>query len=204
MKTALFFKAEMQECDHFCFFVVTALFLLIISGCSSSATPYTYVRKNHDQSVVKKVAVLSFYNNTKSTEANKIVRGAFVANLVGMRKFKVEFPGNIKSFLISERIIVRTGVDLNTINLMGRRLGVDAVIIGRIEEFVGINGKKRDVVPVVSISARMVHVQTGKILWMAQHRRTGDDYLKVIDFGKVRSVGELTRKVVLEMIETMP
>jgi len=185
-------------------FIFLLLILGFISGCSLSATPHAYVRKNHDQSVVKKVAVLSFYNNTKSAEANKIVRGAFVANLVGMRKFKVEFPGNIKSFLIGERIVVRTGVDLNTINLMGRRLGVDAVIIGRIEEFVGINGKKRDVVPVVSISARMVDARTGEILWMAQHRRTGDDYLKVIDFGKVRSVGELTRKVVGEMIETMP
>jgi len=185
-------------------FIFLLLILGFISGCSSSATLYTYVRKNHDQPVVKKVAVLSFYNNTKSAEANKIVTGAFIANLVGMRKFKVEFPGNIKSFLISERIIVRTGANLNTIKLMGRRLGVDAVIIGRIEEFVGMNGKKKDVVPVVSISARMVHVQTGKILWMAQHRRTGDDYIKVLDFGKVRAVGELTRKVVLEMIETMP
>jgi TolB-like protein len=137
-------------------------------------------------------------------EANKIVTGSFVASLVKMRKFKVEFSGNIKNFLVSERIIVRTGVDLNTIKLMGRRLGVDAVIMGRIEEFVGMEEKKRGVIPVVSISARMVDVRTGKILWMAQHRRTGDDYIKVLDFGKVRSVGELTKKVVLEMIETMP
>ena len=184
------------------------IFLLVImgfiSGCSSSATPYTYVRKNHDQPVVKKVAVLSFYNNTKISEASKIVTGAFVANLIKIRKFKVEFPGNIKSFLVGERIIVRTGVDLNTIKLAGKRLGVDAVIIGRIEEFVGIEEKKGGVVPVVSISSRMVDARTGKILWMAQHRRTGDDYIKVLDFGKVRSVGELTGKMVLEMIETMP
>lgn len=185
-------------------FIFLLVILGFISGCFSSGTPYTYVRKNHDQPVVKKVAVLSFYNNTKSAGASKIVTGAFVANLVGMRKFKVEFPGNIKSFLLGERIIVRTGVDLNTIELMGRKLGVDAVILGRIDEFVGMEEKKRDVVPVVSISSRMVDARTGKILWMAEHRRSGDDYIKVLDFGKVRSVGELTRKVVLEMIETMP
>lgn len=184
--------------------VVLILGLGFISGCSSSAIPYTYIRKNHDQPVVKKVAVLSFYNNTKIAGASKIVTGAFVANLVGMRKFKVEFPGNIKSFLVGQRIIVRTGVDLNTIKLMGRKLGVDAVIIGRIDEFVGMEEKKRGVVPMVSISSRMVDARTGKILWMAEHRRSGDDYIKVLDFGKVRSVGELTRKVVLEMIETMP
>ena len=185
-------------------FIFLLVILGFISGCSSSGAPHTYIRKTHDQPAVKKVAVLSFYNNTKITEASKIVTGAFVANLVGMRKFKVEFPGNIKSFLVGERIIVRTGVDLNTIKLMGRKLGVDAVIIGRIDEFVGMEKKKRGVVPMVSISSRMVDARTGKILWMAQHRRTGDDYIKVLDFGKVRSVGELTRKMVLEMIETMP
>lgn len=185
-------------------FIFLLVILGFISGCSSSGTPYTYARKNHDEPVVKKVAVLSFYNNTKSAGASKIVTGAFISNLIKTRKFKVEFSGNIKSFLVSERIIVKTGVNLDTIKLMGRRLGVDAVILGRIDEFVGMNKKKRDVVPVVSISSRMVDARTGKILWMAQHRRTGDDYIKVLDFGKVRSVGELTRKVVLEMIETMP
>lgn len=185
-------------------FIFLLVILEFISACSSATTPYAYVRKNHDQPGVTKVAIFSFHNNTMIAEASKIVTGAFVASMVKTKKFKVEFPGNIKSFLVSERIIVRTGVDLDTIRRMGRRLGVDAVIMGRIEEFVGIEEKKRGVIPVVSISSRLVDVRTGKILWMAQHRRTGDDYIKVLDFGKVRSVGELTKKVVLEMIETMP
>ena len=185
-------------------FIFLLVILEFISACSSATTPYAYVRKNHDQPGVKKVAIFSFHNNTMIAEASKIVTGAFVASLVKTKKFKVEFPGNIKSFLVSERIIVRTGVDLDTIKRMGKRLGVDAVIMGRIEEFVGMEEKKRGVIPVVSISSRLVDVRTGKILWMAQHRRTGDDYIKVLDFGKVRSVGELAKKVVLEMIETMP
>ena len=185
-------------------FIFLLVILEFISACSSATIPYAYVRKNHDQPGVKKVAIFSFHNNTMIAEASKIVTGAFVASLVKTKKFKVEFPGNIKSFLVNERIIVRTGVDLDTIKRMGRRLGVDAVIMGRIEEFVGMEEKKRGVIPVVSISSRLVDVRTGKILWMAQHRRTGDDYIKVLDFGKVRSVGELTKKMVLEMIETMP
>ncbi len=185
-------------------FIFLLVILEFISACSSATTPHAYVRKNHDQPGVKKVAIFSFHNNTMIAEASKIVTGAFVASLVKTKKFKVEFPGNIKSFLVNERIIVRTGVDLDTIKRMGRRLGVDAVIMGRIEEFVGMEEKKRGVIPMVSISSRLVDVRTGKILWMAQHRRTGDDYIKVLDFGKVRSVGELTKKVVLEMIETMP
>lgn len=189
--------------DHFCLFVWIALFLFLGSSCSHSA-PSVYVRNGSYQLLVGKVAVFPFYNKANNARASTVVTGAFVESLVQRGQFRVEFPGNIRNFLVSNRIIVRTGVDVNTIKLMGKRLGVNAVIIGRVDEFVGMDEKKKNVVPVVSISARMVDAQTGKILWMAEHRRNGDDYIKVLDFGKIRSVGALTKKVVGEMIQTMP
>jgi TolB-like protein len=173
-----------------------------IAACHSS--PNAYVRKDYDASRLRKVAVFSFHNDTKVPEASKVVTGAFLAGLVEGGKFQVEFPGNVRSFLVSERIIVRTGLDLDTIKLMGKRLGVDAVVLGQVVEYVGADEERRGVVPTVSISSRMVDAQTGEILWMAQCRRTGDDYIKVLDFGKIRSVGALTKKVVGEMIETIP
>ena len=185
-------------------FLCMLLVLGLIPGCFSSTTPYTYVRKNYEQPAVKKVAILPFYNNTKIARASKIVTGAFIANLVEMKRFKVEFSGNIRNFLINRRIIVRTGVDLDTIKLMGKRLGIDAVILGQIEEFTEMNGKKEGATPVVSISSRMVDTRTGKILWMAQYRKTGDNYTKILDFGKVRSASKLTGKMISEMIKTMP
>ena len=185
----------------------TKLKILIVSmvcfftACSSA--PYNYNRKGFDRPGINKVAVFPFYNNTKIVGAGKIVTGIFISNLVQTGRFKVEFPGSVKCFLINERIIVRTGVDLDTIKLMGKRLGVEAVILGRVEEFTGVDDKKRDVDCVVSISARMVDTMTGEILWMTQHRRTGEDYTIVIDFGRVRSVSTLVKNVVAEMIKTM-
>ena len=178
------------------------LSVIMISACVSR--PNAYVRDDYDASGVRKLAVFSFHNNTKIPEAGDMVTGAFLAGLVDSRKFQVEFPGNIRSFLVSERIIVRTGLDLDTIKLMGQRLGVDAVVLGQVEEYVGAEEERSGVVPTVSVSSRMVDAKTGEILWMAQYRRTGDDYIKVLDFGKVRSVGALTKKVVGEMIETIP
>jgi len=182
--------------------LIILLPVMLISACLSS--PNAYVRTDYDASGVQKVAVFSFHNNTRIPEAGDVVTGAFLAGLVEGGRFQVEFPGNIRSFLVSERIIVRTGLDLDTIKLMGQRLRVDAVILGQVEEYVGAEAERRGVVPTVSISARMVDAQTGEILWMAQYRRTGDDYIKVLDFGKIRSVGALTKKVVGEMIETIP
>lgn len=186
------------------FFLLISLFLVVCPGCYSRPGPNSYLRPGTDQSKIDKVAVFPFHNNTQVSEASSIVTKAFIADLFEKKKLKVEFPGNIRSFLVSKRIIVRTGVDLETIKLMAKRLGVDAVILGEVDEYIGVDDRKKAVIPVVSVRSRMVDGRSGKILWMAQHRRIGNDYIKVLDFGKVRSVAALTRKVVGEMIQTMP
>ncbi len=187
-----------------CFsFLFIPMLLFMPLGCSHPG-PNVYASRGYGQAKVRKIAVFPFRNNTKAAEASKMVTAAFMAGLVETRRFQVEFPGTVRSFLVSERIIVRTGVDLNTISVMSKRLGVDAVILGQVEEYVGAEKAGGDALPVVSISSRMVDSETGRIMWMAQHRRTGDDYTKILDLGRVRSVGALARNVVGEMIETMP
>ncbi len=181
-----------------------SLFLVACPGCYFLSGPDSYQRTGIDKSKIKKVAVFSFHNNTQVGEASSIVTEAFIAGLFERREFKVEFPGNVRAFLVNERIVVRTGVNLQTIKLMAKRLQVDAVVLGEVDEYIGVDDRKKAVVPLVSIRSRMVDGRSGRILWMAHHRRTGDDYIKVLDFGKVRSVAALTRKVVGEMIETMP
>lgn len=180
------------------------LFLVACPGCCFLSGPNSYLRPGIDKSKIKKVAVCTFHNNTQVTEAGNIVTDAFIAGLFERKGFKIEFPGNVRSFLVSERIIVRTGIDLQSVRFMAKRLGVDAVILGEVDEYKGVEEREKAVIPAVTIRSRMVDGQSGKILWMAQHRRTGNDYVKVLDFGKVRSVAALTRKVVNEMIETMP
>ena len=83
-----------------CFFLSLVLCSLsfVLCACSHSG-PNAYVRKEFDQSQIRKVAVFPFYNNTKVAEASKIVTGAFIAGLVDTRRFQVEFPGNIKARL---------------------------------------------------------------------------------------------------------
>ena len=185
-------------------FSLISLLLFACSGCHSLSSPNSYQRTGIDKSKIDKVAVVSFHNNTPVTEASSMVTDAFIAGLFERKKFKVEFPGNVRAFLINQRIVVRTGVDLQTVKLMAKRLGVDAVILGEVDEYIGVDDKKKSVIPLVSIRSRMVDGSSGKILWLAHHRRTGDDYIKVLDFGKVRSVAALTRKVVDEMIRSMP
>jgi len=187
------------------FWVIVTIFCVSGSwiGCSYSG-PDTYVRADYDGSYVKRVAVLPFYNTSQVTGASKIVTSVFIAGLVKSGKYEVEFPGNVKDFLVKERVIARSGVDLETIRLMGKRLNVDAVFLGQVEEYVGSREGQEGVVPVISINARLVDATSGKILFMSHHEKTGNDTITVLDFGKVRSIGELVKKVTEEMVVMMP
>ncbi len=177
--------------------------LLFCCGCLH-AGPQIYVRTDYDGSHIKKVAVLPFYNRSQTSGAGKIVTSVFIAGLVNSGRYEVEFPGNVKDFLVKERIIARTGVDLDTIRLMGKRLDVDGVFLGQVEEYVGSQAGRKGVVPMVSINARLVDAKSGKILFMSHHEKSGNDYISVLDFGKIRSVGELVKRVTQEMVHMMP
>lgn len=184
----------------FCF----GLSLAVCSGCNTLTEPYSFVDTVTDTSSIRKVAVFPFQNNTTSSQASSVVTNAFIAELFQKKKYRIEFPGNVRSFLLGERILIRDGLDLETIDMIARRLEVDAVIVGEVDEFIGLDDRTRSVVPVVAVRSRMVAGGSGRILWMAQHERKGDDYIKVLDLGKIRSVAALARRVVGEMIDSMP
>jgi len=186
----------------FFYFLCALLVFLGQVGCSHCDSN-VFIRKDYARARVRRVAVFPFYNETKNIQASKIVTGVVIAALLEKEKFQVEYPGNVINFLIKERIIVRDKIDLDTIKLMGKRLGVDAVILGRVEEFSGMEEMKTRAVPLVAISLRMLDARTGKILYMARLRRTGNDYITIIDFGKIRSVGALVKKVVGELIDKL-
>lgn len=177
------------------------LMALIISGCGSSNIPGVYLSNNPPK--IKKIAVLPFDNISGRGDAGKIVCNVFITELFRSNRYQVEEPGNIAQFMVHERIRVIGEMEQEKIKLLGRRFAVDAVIVGVVEEFDdGLNGGFTPV-PLLSLSVRMIETKEGKIVWSAQNKRKGTDYVLVFDAGEVRSVVSLTKKVVAEMIETM-
>jgi TolB-like protein len=175
---------------------------LFLAGCADR--PHAFAEPRPAGTGVIRVAVLSFRNDTEAPEASRVVTGSFIAGLVKAGGYKVEFPGNVRNFLIRERVIVREGADLKTLALMAERLGVDAVVMGQVEEYAGSEDIRKATTPTVRICARMADTRTGRILFMGRHGRSGDDYRTVLDFGAVHSVAQLSQRVVEELIAKMP
>lgn len=177
--------------------ILLSIFVFCLAA-SCAALPKS-VSKEHVLQI-RKIAVLPFNNITANKNAGQVVAKIYVTELFKTGKFLVEEPGNIRQFMIQERIETIGEVELDRLKILGRRLGVDAVVVGTVEEF---EEYSRDGVPVVSITARMVESASGRVIWSAQNKRRGDDYILVFEFGEVRTVTVLTERVVKEMVDTI-
>lgn len=182
------------------FNLVLTFFLipLLIVGCAASSRE---VLSPHVSKKAKKVAILPFYNISGYRDAGKVVANIFVTEMFKMDRFDVEETGNIVQFMIQERMDTIGEIEVERLKILGKRLDVDAVMTGTVEEFAEAGGAYS--VPIVSIAARMIESNTGKLIWSGQNKRKGDDYIIILDLGEVRSLTALAQKVVREMIDTI-
>ncbi len=188
----------------------TLAVFIIISGCTHFGSGVVggtlpavkkAAKENIDvgEVVVKKVAVIPFFNISGSRDAGTIVADIYVTELFNDERYKIEEPGNVRQFVIQEGILNLGELSLDRIAILGRRLGVDGVFIGTIEEY----ATGRFGVPVVSMNVRLVESDTGRVVWSARHKRTGDDYVIVFDFGRVSTPPMLAQKMTKEMLKTL-
>lgn len=173
--------------------------LPFLAGCGSNL--FAYRAADLEQYNIEKVAVFPMHNKAGYLEAGSIATNALITALSNYTDYTIEFEG--LSFLIRERIIIRGDVDLETLRRIHHQLGVDAVMIGDIEEYEVIKGRKRQI-PVVSMSLRMLEARSGRILYMGHLRKRGDDSELVLGFGRVNSPGELTRRITAELVKRIP
>jgi len=187
----------------YCSIAIFILCLFFLSGCFFLPSPNRFLKNDFEEYKIRRIAVLPFYNGSTTKAAGEIVTKAFIEELYDSGKFEIEFPGNVKKFIIGERIIIRKGIGADHIKLVGERLNVDAIIIGCVKKYES-EGKKNAQIPVISVDARMIYADSCSILWLGDNYRRGDDYETFFGIGRIRSLADLSRRVVKELIDTIP
>lgn len=181
------------------------LFFLVIifGGCGGSTIKYVNPTANF--SYIKKVAVLPFNNLSDDRYAGERVRSALIVDLMSRGSFEVLEQGEVTKVLgvLFREAGVEEGravpVDKDTLKLIGEKMGVQAVILGSVDEYSsGYGGGS-----VVSVSIRMLDAGSGIILWQAQSTATGRSvWRKLIGIEEVDR-SELTRNVVKHALDTL-
>ena len=178
--------------------IIPVIFLL---SCSSS--PHFFLRESEKFPLIKKVAVLPFKNITNRSEAGKVITNIFIHELFNRNIYNIEEMGIIRNFFVRQRIRTKGEIDLDTVSMLGGQLGIDAVFLGVVEEYYQEAAGKGVISPKIGLSVRMLSAKDGAILWKCYHHREGDDYIIILNLGKVRSIDLLAQKMIREMIDTI-
>lgn len=183
------------------------LLLLVLSattGCAGRGGGLeSFSRENIDIGFVKSIAVLPLENNSKDEYAPERVRNITMTQLLGRGIFDVVDKGVVDSLLHEEAIDPGKPLDRQALQRLGQRLNIQAVMLGTID--LADEGRKGSVVyPELSVTLRLLEVESGLVIWQASGNESGDSVWRRL-FG-LASVGsfELTLTLIDKMLATIP
>ena len=123
---------------------------------------------------VTRLAVLPFENQTPALRAGAAATDLVVSELVAAGRFAVMEPSETADLIRRESLDPGDATRLLSAQRLGRLLGVSHVLQGAVVEYRYKPGLSET--PVVGITARVVEVATGDVVWTASHARSGSTW----------------------------
>jgi TolB-like protein len=183
----------------------TMVLLLVISVAGCAGSVIRYVNPEANFSYIKKVAILPFNNMSDDRFAGERVRNTLTVDLLSRGTFDVMERGEVSKVM---GLVLRAAgfeegrvleVDKETLKLLGEKLGVQAVILGSVDEYAGRGGSRN----VVSLSIRMLDTSSGIVLWQANSTVSGASTWKKIVGIEESDRSTITRKAVKRALDTL-
>jgi len=154
----------------------------LVSCFVSACAPRIAIREEYDFSRVKRVGVLDFVNYLEFENSGSAVADEFVRQLI-LQGFDVIERNRLSDILRERRLAERKIIEPSRAKEIGKILGVDAIVTGTVTKYLPDHKdivyvrdeqgeEKWDIVVFdaeVSISARMIDVDTGLIIWSGSY-----------------------------------
>lgn len=157
--------------------ILLSIAVMSISGCGGATTrmftkpiaespPVAYEEWGPNRNV----AVMPFVNVSKDKDAGLKCRELFIAELYISGAFEdIVDEGEMLEVMRKLKIRETDALGKDTIKTLGDNLGVQALIFASVEEYTERSSKSAT----FAISARMVDVETGEILWLGNSSQEG-------------------------------
>ena len=183
--------------------VVLSVVVGILGGCASKTVVEQFTREDVDISYITKVAVLPFENHTKDEFAAQRMRDITITQVLAMRLFDVVDKGVVDSALSDFAIEPEKPIDSPILRRLGKRLGVDAFIMGEVND-VGEDRRGSMSFPTVSLTMRLVDSKAVLVLWRASGHKSGYSTLSRLLGIAPKDAFEVSLELVREMLMTIP
>ncbi len=181
------------------------ILILYVSGCSG-ASAVRYVNPDANFSYIRKIAILPFNNMSGDKFAGEKIRDTLSIEVMSRQVFDVVEQGEVRKAL--NAILPETGaeagmtveVDNEMLKLIGEKLGVQAVMLGSVDDYSGGSYGKGGA---VSISLRMLDTSSGIVLWQSKVSVQGQSmWRKLMGFDEV-GTAKLTLKAIRIALSTL-
>jgi hypothetical protein len=143
------------------------------------------------------VAVMPFYNKSKSSKAGEILALRFVRQMVKNKSFLVLEPGIVRQKLLNFRTIMLDGPSKEDMQSFFINVGADLVLMGRVMEY-------QEGSPKLEFEVQVYDGKSGSMAWTSWSYNEGNDAVVAFNWQRVINAGDLASKmaksVVMDMI----
>ncbi len=180
--------------------VIIGVFLAVATCLSCSSSPLlVQKKKEYAGNGVCRAAILPFVNASRFDQGDVVFQRIFATQMSGATGIDIVAEGDVRKLYAELRIYPNTFPDIEQLRVLGSRLKADLLIGGRVvemEEKMGGNF----VNPVLSVDMQTYDGRSGEILWTTYHRREGKEFRKVMHFGLVNTITQLSRIMADEIV----
>ena len=149
--------------------------------------------------ILKDISILPFENLSESPVATKIISELIKKELKNNGRMFVTMDDAVEEFLAKRRIRYTGGVTRLAVREMGKVLGVNAVLVGSINQFYEANGRIN-----VAVTARLVNTIDGSVIWANTVSYTERDFVGLLGLGLITSVDVLSSRVAKDLVKGIP
>lgn len=171
----------------------------LTGGCVSSSPSPEIQQLTKPAAPICRIAVLPFINHTDYLQGDVIFYRIFVAELNRRGGFSVVQEGDIRQIFRQMKLSPKDAPGHEQMMILADRLAVDAVISGEIVTMHEEQGSK-ETQPQLAVNLQLTPVGSSKPMLTIYHRRSGEDYRKVMHFGLVNTMTALAALVSDEIL----
>lgn len=146
--------------------------------------------------IVKHIAILPFENLSENSTAARTLGEFLKKELSAKGWLNIKEGDIVEEFLAKRRIRYTGGITKVMAKEMGKTLGVDAVMVGSINQFSDLGDKVN-----VGVTVRLIGTNDGKMIWADTLSYTGHDFVGLLGLGYVASADVLGSRVVTDLIK---
>lgn len=147
-----------------------------------------------------RVAIVPFDNRSEYSYGGEVFGNILLSALVAGNYVVLE-PGAVHEHFLSEQVMHRGQIDAPTLQSLSTRFDLCYVITGVVERYEVARGVSATSYPELIFGARLLDARRGALVATVSSERNGGDSIVLLDMGRCRALGQLTRKTAKAVVE---